>query len=132
MNIEKFTIKAQEAINNAVQLAVANDHQAVEPAHILVSLFQEETVQHLINKSGANENRILQSLDAITKGYPKIQGNTNQYLSNYSNKALAKAEQKAKSMGDEFVTLEHLLLGILEAGDQAGQLLKDAGLKEKT
>lgn len=132
MNVEKFTIKAQEAINNAVQLAVANDHQAVEPAHILVSLLQEETVQHLVNKSGANENRIAQSLEAIVKGYPKVQGNTNQYLSNYSNKALAKAEQKAKSMNDEFVTLEHLLLGILEAGDQAGQLLKDAGLKEKT
>jgi len=131
MNIVKFTIKAQEAINNAVQLATTNDHQAVEPAHILVSLLQEETVQHLVNKSGANESRIAQSLEAMVKGYPKIQGNANQYLSNYSNKALAKAEQKAKSMNDEFVTLEHLLLGILEAGDQSGQLLKDAGLKEK-
>jgi ATP-dependent Clp protease ATP-binding subunit ClpB len=130
MNPDKFTIKAQQSIQSAVQLAMSMEHQSVEPSHMLKSLMDEDSniTSFLFSKSGVNENRISESLDAMLKGYPKVSGN--QFLSNYSNKALLKAEESMKKLGDDFVTIEHLIVGILEGGDSTSSMLKDAGLKK--
>lgn len=133
MNFNNYTIKSQEVIQQAQQLAAANGQQAIETGHLLKALIEtdENVVSYLLKKVNANPQRIEQAVEAVIKNYPKVSGTSGQYLSNGANQALAKAQTFLKEYGDEFVSVEHLLLGLLEAGDQIANLLKDAGVQPK-
>lgn len=132
MNMNNYTIKSQEALQNAVQLAQAKGQQAIETGHLLKAVVNVgENITHFIfNKLGVNSNALLSALDRMIDTYPKVSGGE-VYLSNDSNKALEKATKLASEMGDQYVSLEHILLGLLDNRDQVSQLLKDSGLTEK-
>lgn len=131
MNLNNFTIKSQEAIEQAVQIALQNGQQSIETAHILKSLLanDENVIPFLFKKLGVNQKQIETAVDAIIKGYPKVNGG-NPYLSNSSNQLLIKAQSYLKEFGDEFVAVEHILLALLNNKDSVANLLKDAGVKE--
>jgi len=133
MNLNNFTIKSQEAVQQAQQIATSTGNQSIETGHLLKGLLEtdENVISFLLKKLNANPARIEQTLDAMIKGYPKVSGDGGQYLSNGSNQALSKAQSFLKEFGDEFVSVEHLLLGLLSAGDNTSTLLKDAGINEK-
>ncbi len=133
MNFNNFTIKSQEAVQQAQQIATVTGNQSIETGHLLKGLLEtdENVVSFLLKKLNANPTRIEQALDAMIKGYPKVSGAGGQYLSNSANQALSKAQSFLKEFGDEFVSVEHLLLGLLSAGDNTSNLLKDAGVNEK-
>lgn len=133
MNFNNFTIKSQEAVQQAQQIATATGNQSIETGHLLKGLLEtdENVVSFLLKKLNANPARIEQALDAMIKGYPKVSGGGGQYLSNSANQALSKAQSFLKEFGDEFVSVEHLLLGLLSAGDYTSALLKDSGINEK-
>lgn len=128
MNLNNLTIKSQEAIQHAFQVAQGNNQQAIETGHILKGLFSEaeNVVQYLMKKLGVNSSMMLQALDKIIESYPRVTGGE-QYLSNTSNRALQKALALAQEMGDQFVSVEHILLALLDAGDEVARMLKDSG-----
>ncbi len=132
MNLNNFTIKSQEAIEQAVQIALQNGQQSIEPAHILKSLIQtdENVISYLFKKLNVNQTRIESALEVIIKSFPKVSGG-NQYLSNDSNQLLTKAQSYLKDFGDEFVSVEHILLALIDGKNQVASLLKDAGINEK-
>jgi ATP-dependent Clp protease ATP-binding subunit ClpB len=132
MNLNQFTIKSQEAITRAQEIAAQNEHQSIEPAHILkgVTEVDENIIPFLFSKMNVNEDRIISALDKQVESYPKVSG-SQQYLSQEGNKLLQKATAVAKDMKDEYVSLEHLLLAFLSIKDPASQILKDAGINEK-
>ena len=129
MNFNNFTIKSQEAIQQAFEVAQAKQNQAIETGHILKGLFQEaeNVVGFLLKKVGANPAVILQTVDRIVDSYPKVSGGE-AYLSSDSNKALQKSIALMQEMGDQFVSVEHILMGILESGDTISRMLKDSGV----
>jgi ATP-dependent Clp protease ATP-binding subunit ClpB len=131
MNINKFTIKAQECIQSAQQLAFENNHPTIENAHILKGILEndDEICSYLFSKVGANLNRVKTANDAILKGFPKVSGSSNQTLSNSSSNTLMYAEKMMKEMGDEYVSVEHLILSLINNNDNVGNLMKDAGIK---
>lgn len=133
MNLNQFTIKSQEAIQQAQQIAAGNQHQPIETGHLLKALIEtdENVVGYLLKKVNANIQRINQAVNAVVAGYPKVSGATGQYLSTSANTALTKARLYLKDFGDEFVSVEHLLMGLLQTGDSVAALLKDAGVNEK-
>ena len=132
MNFNNFTIKSQEAVEQAVQIAMQNGQQTIEPAHLLKSLINndENVISFLFKKLNANQGRIESALDAMIAGFPKVSGG-NPYLSNDTNQVLIKAQGFLKEFGDEFVAIEHILLAMLDGKNQVASLLKDAGLNEK-
>jgi ATP-dependent Clp protease ATP-binding subunit ClpB len=132
MDFNKFTIKSQQAIQQAQQIAVGLGQQNIENAHILQGIFEtdESVVPFLLGKSGANVEMMKAALERIVSGFPKVSGGQLQ-LSREANQALLKASAIAKDMKDEYVSVEHLLLAILEANDKASQLLKDSGINRK-
>ncbi|MDR0982951.1 MAG: ATP-dependent chaperone ClpB [Culturomica sp.] len=132
MNTNNYTIKSQEALQNAVQMAADKGQQAIETGHLLKSVINigENVTRFIFNKLGVNSANLNSALDRIIEGYPKVSGGE-PYLSSQANKALEKAIAWAKNMGDQYVSLEHVLLGLLDAGDQTAQLLKDSGLTDK-
>ena len=132
MDLNKYTIKAQEAVQRAQQLAMENENQSIECGHLLkgVLLVDESVIPHLFQKLSADLNSFNLALDQVLKSYPRVSGGQ-QYLSEQAGKALNHALSSRKEFDDEYVTLEHLLLGILQSRDQASQILKDAGVTEK-
>ncbi|TPG72445.1 ATP-dependent chaperone ClpB [Hymenobacter nivis] len=132
MDFKNFTIKAQEAVQKATEIAGANQQQAIETGHLLKALLQndENTLAFLGKKLGANMANLGQRLDAIVTAYPKVSGGS-PYLANDAANAVQRANTQMKEMGDEFVSVEHLLLGILGGKDAAATLLKDNGFSEK-
>ncbi|WP_207420816.1 ATP-dependent chaperone ClpB [Desertivirga brevis] len=132
MNFNNFTIKAQEAVQKASEIAVGNQQQAIENAHLLKGLLlvDENVINYLLKKLNVNVNRINTVLDAEIQSFPKVSG-SNIYLSSSANAALVKAQSYLKEFKDEFVSVEHILLGILNAGDKSSNMLKDAGVTEK-
>jgi ATP-dependent Clp protease ATP-binding subunit ClpB len=132
MNLNNFTIKAQEAIQKASEIAVGNQQQAIETAHILKGLLMvdENVINYLLKKLNVNVNRITSVLDAQIQSFPKVSG-SEVYLSSSSNNALQKAQSYLKEFKDEFVSVEHILLGILNSGDKVSNILKDSGVNEK-
>ncbi len=132
MNLDNYTIKAQEAIQKASNIATENSNNAVEPAHLLAGLFNtdEGAIDFLIKKASANKDRIIQTNQAIINKYGKTQG-TQPYLSSSTNNVLQKANQLLKTFKDEFIAVEHLFLSLVSTNDQVGSMLRDAGLKEK-
>jgi ATP-dependent Clp protease ATP-binding subunit ClpB len=132
MDFKNFTIKAQEAVQKATEIAGANQQQAIETGHLLKALLQndENTLAFLGKKLGANMANLGQRLDAIVNAYPKVSGGS-PYLANDAANAVQRANDQMRSMGDEFVSVEHLLLGILGGKDSVASLLKDNGFTEK-
>ena len=133
MNFNNFTIKSQEAVQKAVEIARGNGNQAIEPAHLLKAMIEEgeSVVKFIFQKLGLNESMITQSLDKEIAKFPRISGNQEPYLSNSANEALTKAVDYAKKQGDEYVTIETMLMGILQASSNVSTILKDAGMTAK-
>ena len=132
MELDKFTIKSQEAIQRAQQLTMEAENQAIECGHLLKGILEidENVLPFLFKKLAINEQNLIQALNQIIKSYPKVSGGQ-VYLSNTANQALVKAQQQSKEFGDEYVSLEHLLLGLMRVKDNVSGLLKDSGLNEK-
>nr|MBP6969258.1 ATP-dependent chaperone ClpB [Prolixibacteraceae bacterium] len=128
MNLDNLTIKSQEALQHAFQVAQGNHQQAVETGHILKGLFAEaeNVVHYLLKKTGVNTSTLVQALDRIIETYPRVTGGE-QYLSNASARTFQKALALAQEMGDQFVSVEHILLALLDAGDDVARMLKDSG-----
>ncbi|MFN5024531.1 MAG: ATP-dependent chaperone ClpB [Bacteroidota bacterium] len=132
MNLQNFTIKSQEAVEQAVQLAIQNGQQSIETTHLLQSLMQndEQVIGYLLKKLYVRVPQVSSVLQATIHSLPKVSG-AQPYLSNDANQVLIKAQSYLKEFGDEFVAVEHLLLAITETKNQAGTLLKDAGVTPK-
>lgn len=133
MDFKNFTIKSQEAVQMAQQLAVENQHQGIDTAHILKGLLttDESVFDYLFKKLNVNEARVADVIDATLNSLPKVSGAGNQFLTGDSNTALVKAQTIARESGDEFVSVEHILQSILAGKDKTAQILKDAGVSEK-
>ncbi len=129
MNLNNFTIKAQESIQHAFQIAQGNNQQAIEPAHIFKGLFYaaENVTSFLLSKMGVNVTIFQQALDKIIESYPRVTGGE-QYLSSQVNRVLQKAVAIAQEMGDQFVSVEHILLAMMDANDTVNRLMKDNGI----
>jgi ATP-dependent Clp protease ATP-binding subunit ClpB len=132
MNLNNFTIKSQEAVQQAMQIATVNSQQAIENGHLLKGIFavDENVTPFILKKLNVNAPMFIKVLDKIVEGYPKVSGGQ-PYLSNAANQAIAKASNYLKEFGDEYVSIEHLLLGILASKDTISQLMKDNGVSEK-
>ncbi|WP_133274044.1 ATP-dependent chaperone ClpB [Hymenobacter radiodurans] len=132
MNFNNYTIKAQEAVQKATEIAGGNQQQAIETGHLLKGLFQsdENVLSFLAKKLGVNLNILTPRLDALVAAYPKVSGGS-PYLSNDANAALQRATGFLKEFEDEYVSVEHLLLGLLGGKDAVATLMKDAGFNEK-
>ncbi len=132
MNLNNFTIKSQEAIQKAQEIALSYENQAIENIHILKGIFQvdENVVPFLLKKMEVNVPMLVQAADKILVSLPKVSGGS-QYLSADANRMLVKSTQIAGDMGDEFVSIEHLLLAMLSVKDTVAALLKDSGVTEK-
>lgn len=132
MNLNNFTIKSQEAIQQAMQIATITGNQAIENGHILKAILEvdENVTPFILKKLGVNQSVFSKTVDAIVNSYPKVSGGQ-PYLSNNANQTIAKATNYLKEFKDEYVSIEHLLLGILASGDAVAQLMKDNGIKEK-
>jgi ATP-dependent Clp protease ATP-binding subunit ClpB len=132
MNFNNFTIKAQEAVQKASEIATGNQQQAIENAHLLKGLLlvDENVISYLLKKLNVNLNRLNEGLDQQIASFPKVSG-SDVYLSSEANSALQKAQSYLKEFKDEFVSVEHILLGILAAGGKTSTILKDLGVNEK-
>ena len=132
MNFNNFTIKAQEAVQEAVNLTQARGQQAIEPVHLLQSVMKvgENVTNFIFQKLGMNGQQIALVLDKQIDSLPKVSGGE-PYLSRETNEVFQKATQYSKEMGDEFVSLEPILLALLNVKSTASTILKDAGMTEK-
>lgn len=133
MDFKQFTIKSQEAIQKALEIASAAGQPAIEPTHLLKGILSEDenVTDFLFKRLGTSKQLINQKLEDQLAKLPKVTGGQQPYLSNYSNQVLTKAKDYLKTFGDEYVAIEHLLLAILASGDAAGNILKDQGISEK-
>ena len=139
MNLNNYTIKAQEVVQQAAQIAQGNGQQTVETGHVLKAILDDDpnTVGFLSKKAGVDTSRLTLALDAIVNGYPRVSvsGQTDQqgiYLGNDLTAALQRATTQMKDFGDEFVSVEMMLLGLVGGKDAVATLLKDIGFSEKT
>jgi ATP-dependent Clp protease ATP-binding subunit ClpB len=132
MNFDHFTIKSQEALQEAVNLVQSNGQQSVEAAHLLSGVIKvgENVVKFIFSKLGMNLATISTVLEKQVSSYPRVQGGQ-PYLSNETNEVLNKANDFIGKMGDEYVSLEHLILALLIVKSPASDILKDAGMNEK-
>ena len=132
MTLDKFTIKAQEAIQQAVNTAQMNGQQVIEPVHILKGVMEKakDVANYIFQKLGVNAQQIELLAEQEIKHLPKVQGGQ-PYLSNDSNNVLVRAQQTAQQGGDEFVSVEPVLLALLSVNSTAARILKDAGCTEK-
>ncbi len=132
MNFNNFTIKSQEAIQKAQQIATEKQNQAIESVHILKGIIEvdENVVPYLLKKLDVNVPILSKAIDKIIDSLPKVSGGE-QFLSSDANNALQKATSFLKEFNDQFVSIEHILLGILSGKDTSSKLLKDNGITEK-
>jgi ATP-dependent Clp protease ATP-binding subunit ClpB len=132
MRQDNLTIKSQEAIQAAVDYAQGHGHQAVEPGHMLKGLLNTagNILGYLLQKTALNRETVERTLNAILENYPKV-GGGEVYLSQDANRVLQKAMQISKQEGDQFVAVEHILLGILETPGEISKMLKDQGLNKQ-
>ena len=128
MNFNKFTVKAQEAIQEAVNIATMNGQQVIEPAHIMGGVLKsnEQTISFLLQKAGADVQTIKNETESIIRSLPKVSGGE-PYLSRESNQIITKAQDEARKMGDEFVSAELLLLAIIDTSSPVSTILKNNG-----
>ena len=132
MTLDKFTIKAQEAVQQAVNSAQLNGQQVIEPVHILKGILEKakDVTNFIFQKLGVNAQQIEMLVDSEIKHLPKVQGGQ-PYLSNDSNNVLVRAQETAQKSGDEFVSVEPILLALLSVNSTAARIMKDAGCTEK-
>ena len=132
MTLDKFTIKAQEAVQQAVNTAQLSGQQVIEPVHILKGVMEKakDVVNFIFQKLGVNAQQIDLLISQEIQHLPKVQGGQ-PYLSNDSNNVLVRAQETAQKMGDEFVSVEPILLALLQVNSTAARILKDAGCTEK-
>ena len=132
MTFEKFTIKAQEAVQEAVRIAEARRQQAIEPEHLLSAIMKtgQQVVQFLFRKLSVNEQAVSQALEAQLQSLPRVEGGE-PYLGRETNTILTHAEELAGKQGDEFVSIELMLLALVGSRCTAAKILKDAGVTEK-
>ena len=132
MTLDKFTIKAQEAVQKAVNTAQMNGQQVIEPVHILKGVLEKakDVTNFIFQKLGVNGQQIELFTEQEIKHLPKVQGGQ-PYLSNDSNNVLVRAQQTAQKTGDEFVSVEPILLALLSVNSTASRIMKDAGCTEK-
>lgn len=133
MTFDKFTIKAQEAVQAAVNTAQRNGQQTIEPVHLLSGIIEKapDVTNYIFQKLGMNRGQISMLLQQELQHLPRVQGGGQSYLSNDTNQILINAEDTANKMGDEFVSVEPILLSILKGNSTAARILKDAGANEK-
>ena len=132
MNLNNFTIKSQEAVQKAVELVGQQNQQSIEATHLLkaVILTGESVVNFLFQKLGINPQGLNAALDRKIASYPKVEGGE-PYLSREANAVLQKAVDYCGKMGDQYVSLEHIILALFSERSDASQMLKDAGMTEK-
>jgi ATP-dependent Clp protease ATP-binding subunit ClpB len=132
MNLNNFTIKSQEAIQQAVQLTSTNNQQSIETTHLLKAVMTtgESVVRFLFQKLGVNLSALEKALDNRLERYPKVTGGE-PYLSREANAVMQQAIVHAEKMGDQYISVEHLILALLTEPSEAAQMLKDAGATEK-
>ena len=133
MTFDKCTIKAQEAVQAAVNTAQRNGQQTIEPVHLLSGIIEKapDVTNYIFQKLGMNGGQISMLLQQELQHLPRVQGGGQPYLSNDTNQILINAEDTARKMGDEFVSVEPILLAILKGNSTAARILKDAGANEK-
>lgn len=133
MTLDKFTIKAQEAVQEAVNMAQAGGQQAIGPVHLLKGVMTKakDVTEFIFRKLGVNARQIETLADSEIQHLPKVQGAGQPYLSNEADSVLVKAQDTARKMGDEFVSVEPVLLALLSVSSTASRILKDAGCNEK-
>src|SRR6202011_5943119 len=124
MKLDKFTEKAQEALQGAAEMARESGQQAVEPEHLLLALVREEegVAKTLLERAGASVQALQPALVSAVERFPKVSGGGNPYLSEAMSKHLEEAEREAQRLKDEYISTEHLLLALTDQ-----QILKDAG-----
>jgi ATP-dependent chaperone protein clpB len=132
MTLDKFTIKAQEAIQAAIDLASRNGQQVIEPLHILAGIMEKgkDVVNYLFHKSGINLQIVESAVQSEITHLPKVSGGE-PYLSPDANKVIQTTMDESQKMGDEFVSIEPLLLALLKVNSSASRILKDAGCTEE-
>ncbi len=132
MNFNNYTIKSQEALQKATEIASGNGQQVIETGHLMQAILQsdENLISFLLKKLGTTKAVLSAKLDELIATYPKASGGQ-PYLSNQAHQALQKAEKYLKDFGDEFVAVEHIILGLLAGSDKTAQVLKDVGFAEK-
>lgn len=135
MNLNKYTLKAQETIQKALELAQSGNNQALEPAHVLKAFLidGENVVVNLLNKLGTNLRAVEEVVDTELGRLPKVQGSSvsGQYLSTTSKEAFDKAQKEATALGDEYISSEHILMGFSETKGPIASLLKDQGASKE-
>ncbi|HPW78884.1 MAG TPA: ATP-dependent chaperone ClpB [Bacteroidales bacterium] len=132
MNEQKYTIQAQELLQAAVQTAQSGSNQVIDTGHILKAILADKDGigVYLLQKSGVNTDKLEKELDLLLERYPKQQGSTNNYLSRESQNLLQKADDTARRMGDQFITVEHILAGLTAGKDETARLLRSVGLND--
>ena len=132
MTYDNFTAKAQEAIQKGQQIASGLSHQQVETIHLLKGIMEtdESLSQFLLEKSGVNVPQLKRKIEDTFKDFPKITGTDQQYLTNDANKALSKAKGMLTAFGDSFISLELMLLAIVQGDDKGARVMKDLGMTE--
>ena len=134
MTYDNFTIKSQEAILKAQQLAGKFEQQMVDTTHLIKGILQvdEHTPQFLLQKAGVNLVTLDNRLTDVIKTYPVVKGTDKQFLTDDANKALSRAKKMLKEFGDEYISIELILLGIVQGKDKGGMLLKELGVTNKS
>lgn len=127
MNFEKFTIKSQEALQKSAEIAMGNQQQAIEPAHLLKAVIEtdENVISYLFKKLNINKNILEAKLEEILQSFPRVTGQA--YLSSGTNSVLQQAEKELREFKDEYISIEHLLLALLATKDKVSSLMKDVG-----
>lgn len=132
MNLDQYTHKSQEAIQKAQEIAIQNDNNQIENIHLLKGILdsEENLVPYIFQKLNVELSRVKQTTDSIVQSLPKVSGGQI-YLSQEANKTLIRAQKFLKEFDDSFISVEHLLISLLQSGDDTARLLKDAGIQEK-
>jgi len=131
--MDNLTIKSQKALQKAQEIAGSYNNQSIETAHLLKGLLEtdDNVTPYLLGKFGVDTNAVMRTLDRIITSFPKVTGGGEQYLSNKANRAIQEASVQARKMNDDFISVEHILLGILASNDDVSSYLKGLGINEK-
>jgi ATP-dependent Clp protease ATP-binding subunit ClpB len=132
MTLDNFTIKAQECIQKAQEIAAGSEHQAVDSIHLLKAILEtdEHVGNYLLQKMNVNPSTLQNKIQEIIRGLAKVKNADKQYLSNDANQVLARAKKLSQELGDEYITLEVMLWSIIKGSDSASRILKDLGATE--
>ncbi len=130
MNFNQYTHKAQELIQQAVQIAQSYSQQVVETGHLLKAILEEEPDTSAFLLKEVHRETLLEKLEALVEAYPRVSGGTQPYIGNELSRAFTQAQHSMKEFGDEYVSVELLLLGMVKGNDKVAELLKSSGVKE--